>query len=156
MLAGTRSAGTKEEVTAFRWNGRRWRAVSMPHPVTDAGASVSVLSRSNVWIGWATIKPHAAHWNGRRRRVVTAPGPVDADSAGIISDGRGGYWFGPFADWTGQVWITPQDISPREFGGAFYGIVRIPRTLSFLMAASVITTEGSSTGHPAIYRLHLT
>jgi hypothetical protein len=154
-LTGMTWAGKKEKATAYRWNGRRWQSVSTPHPVVDFGPSVTALSCSNVWIGWeTTTKTYAAHWNGHRWRVVTAPGNVEADSYDIVPDGRGGYWFGPFADWTGHVWISAGDVSPEPYGGGFGDIVRIPGTLSFLMAAGVMNM-GSSTQHPTIYRLNL-
>lgn len=152
-LTGMTRAGKKERATAYRWNGRRWLPVSMPHPVVDSGPSLTVLSRSNVWIGWeTTTNVYAAHWNGRQWRVITAPSNVEAYSYDIVPDGRGGYWFGPFADWTGHAWIGSGDISPEPSGGAFEDIVRIPRTSSFLLAAGVMNS-GSSTQHPTIYRL---
>jgi hypothetical protein len=153
-LTGMDRAGKKEIATAFRWNGSRWRAVATPHPVVDVGPSVTVLSRSNVWIGWdTTTTTRAAHWNGHRWQVVTAP--VDLlTQADIVPDGRGGYWFGPFADWTGHAWINESAISPEPSSGGFGDIVRIPGMSSFLMAAGV-TNTGSSIQHPTIYRLDL-
>lgn len=154
-LTGMTWVGKKQEATAYRWNGRRWRVVSTPHPVVDFGPSVTAISRSNVWIGWeTTTKAYAAHWNGHRWRVMTAPDNVNADSYDIVPDGRGGYWFGPFADWTGHVWISTTGITPEPSGGGFGDIVRISGTLSFLMAAGVMNA-GSSTQHPTIYRLNL-
>lgn len=151
-MTGMDRAGKREVATAYRWNGRRWLPVSMPHPVIDYGPTVTALSRSNAWIGWdTTTTVDALHWNGHRWREVIAPDSVEA-SSDIIPDGRGGYWFGPFADWTGRVWISHTDISPEPNGGAFEGVVRIPRTLSFLMPAGVANV-GSSTQHPTIYRL---
>lgn len=154
-LTGITWVGKKQEATGYRWNGRRWLLVPMPHPVVDSGPGVTVLSRSNVWIGWETTTTVSAlHWNGHRWHVVTAPGNMVADSGDIIPDGRGGYWFGPFADWTGHAWISHWDISPDFSAGGFGDIARIPGTLSFLMAAGV-SNEGSSTEHPTIYRLDL-
>ena len=154
-LTGITWAGKKGKAAAYRWNGRRWLAVSTPHPVVDSGPSVTVISRSNVWIGWeSATKTYGAHWNGHRWRVVTAPGKVEANSYDIVPDGRGGYWFGPFADWTGRAWVRSGDISPENSGGAFGDVARIPGTLSFLMAAGAIN-EGSHKQHPTIYRLDL-
>jgi hypothetical protein len=153
-LTGLTRAGTKEKATADRWNGSHWRPVPMPHPVVDTGPSVTVRSRSNVWIGWNTATSvKAAHWDGHRWHEITAPGNVQADGDEIIPDGRHGYWFGPFADWTGKAWLSA-DILPQNPGGAFGDIAQIPRTHSFLMAAGVFTT-GSTTQHPTIYRLNL-
>lgn len=152
-LTGMTTAGKKEKATAYQWNGRRWLAVSTPHPEVESGPSVTVLSRSNVWIGWeSTTKTYGAHWNGRKWRVVIAPDNVNAYSYDIVPDGRGGYWFGPFADWTGHVWINAGAISPQPSGGGFGDIARVPGTSSFLMAAGVMN-EGSMTQHPTIYRL---
>lgn len=154
-LTGMTWVGNKTKAIAYRWNGSRWLLVSTPHPVVDFGPSVTALSPFNVWIGWETATTtYAAHWNGHQWRVITAPDNVDADSYDIVPDGRGGYWFGPFADWTGHVWISAGDISPEPSGGGFGDIVRIPGTLSFLMAAGVMNA-GSSTEHPTIYRLKL-
>jgi hypothetical protein len=153
-LTGMTLAGRKERAAAYRWDGSRWFAVSTPHPVVDAGPSVTVISRSNVWIAWdTTITTRAAHWDGRQWRVVTAPDNL-VSTGDIVSDGRGGYWFGPFADWTGRGWINAGAISPQPNRAGFGVIVRIPGTLSFLMAAGVANTA-SSAQHPTIYRLDL-
>lgn len=155
-LAGmTWTSRTVEKASAYRWNGSRWLAVSTPHPVIDVGPGVTALSPSNVWIGWNTqTQELAAHWNGRRWQQITAPGDVEANTLDIVPDGRGGEWFGPFADWTGHAWISALGVSPAYSGGGFGDIVRIPGTLSFLMAAGV-ENQGSSVEHPTIYRLSL-
>src|SRR5215469_12809168 len=73
-LTGITWVGKKQVATGYRWNGRRWLLVSMPHPVVNSGPGVTVFSRSNVWIGWdTTTKDSALHWNGHWWRVVTAP-----------------------------------------------------------------------------------
>lgn len=158
-VAGTISSnvsGTPAKAAAYRWNGTHWLAVSMPHPVVADGASVSVFSPANVWIGADTsTRVSALHWDGHHWHVVSVPDSVSgANSFNIIQDGRGGYWWGPFADWTGHAWIDDGTVSPQYSSGGFGPIVRIPGTLSFLMAAGV-ANAGSSTEHPSIYRLDL-
>jgi hypothetical protein len=154
-LAGTIRSGKTKKAVAYRWDGRRWLSVSMPHPVADYGVAVTALSPSNVWIGWNTVTTvYATRWDGHHWHQLTAPGSVEANSSNIIPDGRGGYWWGPFADWTGHAWISAAGMSPLNAGGGFGPIVRIPRTLSFLMAAGVVNA-GSLTQNPTLYRLDL-
>jgi hypothetical protein len=115
-----------------------------------------VLGPSNVWAfgGSLSVTGDVFYWNGHTRTVLTAPANIEADTFQIVPDGRGGYWFGPFADWTGKTWISAIGISPGFSSVGFDGLVRIPGTTSFLMAAGVANT-GSSVAHPTIYRLTL-
>lgn len=156
-VAGTISAnvsGTPAKVSAYRWNGTHWLAVSMPHPVVNDYASVSVFSRANVWVGAdTTTRVSALHWDGQHWHAVSAPDNVVANSFDIIQDGMGGYWWGSFAHWTGHAWINEEAVSPQGSGGDGR-IVGMPGTLSFLMATGA-TNLGSSTEHPSIYRLIL-
>lgn len=154
-VAGLTFSSPAQKVTAYRWTGRRWLLVSMPHPVPADGPGVTVSSPSNVWIGWNTAtKTRGMHWNGRQWHVITAPGNVSADGSNIVPDGHGGDWFGPFARWTGHAWIGAFDVSPGFSAGGFGPVVRIPGTSSFWLAAGV-TNTGSSTEEPTIYRYDL-
>jgi hypothetical protein len=139
---------------AYRWNGRRWSQASTPHPIVrHGGPVVTVLSKSNVWIGWTTEQTSAAeHWSGHTWTKVTAPGNVSADSLEIAPDGRGGTWWGPFADRTSSAWISTLSVSPSTSSGGFGPAAAIPGTSSSLMAAGVENT-GSSVEHPTIYQL---
>ena len=147
------NSGTSEAV-AYRWNGSRWSQASTPHPnVEFGGPSVTVLSSSNVWIGWITETASVAeHWNGHTWTKITSPDDVNANGYEIVPDGRGGMWWGPFADWTGSAWINTVSVSPSNSGGGFGPVAAIPGTSSSVMAAGVVNT-GSSVEHPTIYRL---
>jgi hypothetical protein len=147
------SSGTPEGV-AYRWNGSGWSQASTPHPnVEYGGPSVTVLSSSDVWIGWPTETASvAAHWNGHTWTSITSPDDVESDGSEIVPDGRGGMWWGPFADWTGSAWINTVSVSPSDSAGGFGPVASIPGTSSAVMAAGVENT-GSSVEHPTIYRL---
>jgi hypothetical protein len=78
---------------AARWNGHRWRLVSLPLTGFDP-VSVSASSPDNVWIfGFMLARPghevstaKALRWNGHRFQVVTLPAePPDTwDSASAL------------------------------------------------------------------------
>jgi hypothetical protein len=72
-VSGYAFSGSKRVVAAYRWNGRAWHRVRMPHPVFDnGGPDVTAVSPANVWIGWDdNTSQYALHWNGQRWRTVT-------------------------------------------------------------------------------------
>ena len=151
-VSGFADRGTKKAVVAaYRWNGRAWHSVSMPHPVfNDGGPEVTAVSPSNVWIGWLdTTSGHALHWNGHRWLAVTAGN--GADPWDIVPDGAGGYWFGAQAIYTAGAWTAEQ---VPGFTGDFGDVTRIPGTTSFLLDAGV-QTGTSSTDRPTIFRFDL-
>ena len=152
-IAGVTTGKTPEAV-AFRWNGSRWSEASTPHPdVEFGGPGLTVLSPSNVWIGWDTeTAVFAEHWNGRTWTKTTPPDDVNADGGDIVADGRGGLWWGPFADRNGSAWISTLGVSPSYSSGAFGPVASIPGTSSSVMAAGV-ENAGSKVEHPTIYRL---
>ncbi len=123
----------------------------MPHPVVDnGGTNVTAVSASNIWIGWYDkTSTHALHWDGRRWHTLNTP--ADADPGHIVPDGKGGYWFGATAIWTGGTWLS----EPRPgLTGGYIGVVRIPRTASFLLTGGV-ETGASLADKPAIFRFDL-
>jgi hypothetical protein len=150
-VSGFAYRGKKEVVSAYRWNGRAWHTVSMPHPViANAGPSVTAVSPSNIWIGWYDpTSRHALHWNGHRWLAVT--GTDFGDPTDIVPDGDGGYWFGPQAILTGSTWTAEQ---LPGFSGGYGDVTRIPGTKSFLLDAGV-ETGSSSTQKPTIFRFDL-
>jgi hypothetical protein len=149
-------SGNTSREYAYRWNGSRWLAVSMPHPVDTYAVGVTALSPSNVWIGWINATTTAAvHWNGNRWQQVTAPSSIIADSTAIVPDGRGGEWWGPWVDYTGHAWVSHLTFSPEFFSGSVGAPVRLPGTSSFLAAAGISNTGSSSVEHPAIFRIDL-
>jgi hypothetical protein len=150
-VSGFAYSGSKQVVAAYRWDGRAWHPVRMPHPVFDnAGPDVTAVSPSNVWLGWYdNTSAHALHWNGHRWYSVTAT--YYADPADIVPDGQGGYWFGPQAIFTGSTWTAEQ---VPGFTGGYGGVTRIPGTKSFLLNAGVETGR-SSTEKPTIFRFDL-
>jgi hypothetical protein len=150
-VSGFANRGSKPGVVAaYRWNGRAWHAVSMPHPVFDLPPDVTAVSPSNVWIGWAdTTSGRALHWNGHQwHPLITSD---TADPLDIVPDGTGGYWFGPQAILTGSTWTAEQ---VPAFTGGYNDVTRIPGTTSFLLDAGVQT--GTSTApKPTIFRFDL-
>lgn len=150
-VSGFAYSGSKEVVTAYRWNGTAWHRVKMPHPVlNDAGPNVTAVSPSNVWIGWYdTTTSHVLHWDGRKWHTVTAV--YFADPLEIVPDGKSGYWFGAQAILSGSTWTTEQ---VPGFAGDYGDVTRIPGTTSFLLNAGV-EASGSSTAKPTIFRFDL-
>lgn len=150
-VSGFAYRGQKQVVAAYRWNGRAWHPVSLPHPVfNDAGPEVTAVSPSNVWIGWFdTTSGHALHWDGHRWHTVTAS--YYASPLEIVADGQGGYWFGAQAILTASAWTVEQ---VPGFTGDFGAVTRIPGTTSFLLDAGV-ETGSSSTEKPTIFQFDL-
>jgi hypothetical protein len=150
-VSGYSFSGSKQVAAAYRWNGSAWHPVSMPHPVLNDGGptSVTAVSPSNVWIGWADITTSdALHWDGHHWHTMTAD---NADTYDIVPDGKGGYWFGPLAILTGSTWTYK---TLYGFTGGFGGVTRIPGTTSFLLNAGV-ETGSSATEKPTIFRFDL-
>lgn len=150
-VSGFAYSGSKQVVAAYRWNGTGWHRSGVPHPsFNNAGANVTAVSRSNVWIGWADNNTaHALHWDGHRWRGLTVP--FYANPLNIVPDGKGGYWFGAQATLTGSKWT--EKLVPG-FAGSFGGVTRIPGTTSSLLNSGVEAT-GSSTEMPTIFRFNL-
>jgi hypothetical protein len=150
-VSGYAYSGSKQVVTAYRWNGSAWHPVSMPHPVFDnAGPTVTAVSTANIWIGWFdNTSSHALHWDGYGWHSVTVA--YYADPLNIVPDGQGGYWFGAGAVLTGSAWTSEQ---VPAFTGGYGGVTRIPGTTSFLLNAGV-EAAGSSTEKPTIFRFDL-
>jgi hypothetical protein len=150
-VSGSAYRSSKEVVTAYRWNGRAWHPVSVPHTVIDnAGPEVTAVSPSNVWLGWYdNTSTHALHWNGHHWRTVAVSyytNPTD-----IVPDGEGGYWFGAQAILTGSTWTTEE---LPGFTGDYGDVTRIPGTTSFLLNAGV-EAGSSSIQRPMIFRFDL-
>jgi hypothetical protein len=150
-VAGFAFSGSKHVVAAYRWHRGAWHRVRMPHPVLDnGGPNVTAVSAANIWIGWYdNTSAHALHWDGHRWHTMNTP--PNADPGDIVPDGNGGYWFGATAIWTGKTWAS--EPSPGLTGG-YLGVVRIPRTTSFLLGGGV-ETGTSRTDKPAIFRFDL-
>jgi hypothetical protein len=148
-------SGNTPKAYAYRWDGSRWLAVKMPHPVFIA-LGVEAFSSSDVWIGWINYSVTAAvHWNGQQWHQVTAPSSLIADSTAIVPDGRGGQWWGPRVDYTGHAWVSHLTFSPGFSTGFVSPPVQLRGTSSFLAAAGVSNTNGSSMEQPAIFRFDL-
>jgi hypothetical protein len=142
-------------IGAYRFGGRAWRAVRMPHPYSYTGnytlPTVTVAPSGLAWIGIQSAIPgpgtdyaSALLWNGKRWHT-TPPSPLAAPYF-ITSDGRAGLWMGPGAHWTGRTWIdtTP----PASFNGglrySFAALARVPGT------ATILAAGGSDPGVPFI------
>jgi len=153
-VSGLANSGSKQVAVAYRWNGTAWHGVSMPHPVSDDGPTVTAVSSSNVWIGGvgiatASTEAQALHWDGKAWHTVNPP--VYANPFDIVPDGKGGYWFGPRAILTGSTWTNEQ---LPGFNGSFEPMTRIPGTTSALLNAGV-APAGTTTERPTIFRFDL-
>ncbi len=141
------------KIAAYRWNGSRWRTVSMPHP-RSTSPDIQVSSAADVWIsGLSGTGIHAPafllHWTGNGWSKVTEPTSFPADSTDLLADGSGGAWLGPEAHWTGHVWQGPVPV-PLEAGGSEGSMGRVPGTASYWLMAGTINT-GSTIERPSIY-----
>jgi hypothetical protein len=77
------------------WNGKKWRAVTVPHPGGAQGdqlASVSCSSATDCWavgsIGVGTELNEALHWNGSKWSAAGPPNPGgkdDGDKSALTS-----------------------------------------------------------------------
>lgn len=95
-VAGTRTL-------AEHWDGRHWRAVSMP-PVSGHDVNLSgvvALSKTDVWavgsrgsLSDGSRRALIEHWNGTRWRVVASPQPGAVDDAltGISAGSPSNIW----------------------------------------------------------------
>jgi len=100
------------ELVGFRWSGRAWRPVDMPHPEIAVTPGLTVASPRNVWIDTMRAKPRpngeqptiGVHWNGQRWTVLTVPDSL-ASPGVTATDGGQGLWFQPELHWTGSQWI---------------------------------------------------
>jgi len=128
------ASGGIARIVAFRWNGKAWRSVRMPHPRIPIGGTpvIDVAGRRNVWIvailahtapGHSYI--HALHWDGRSWHMISPPVSARA-SFPIIADGGHGLWFGVRAHWTGHRWVSPVQGTP--FNADFTEFAQIPGT----------------------------
>ena len=151
-ISGIKWSGKKQLVAAYRWNGKAWHPVTMPHPVSYAGPSVTAMSASNVWIGWESPGSlRALHWDGHRWHAMTVPnyGNIFFD---IVADGKGGYWFGPDATLTKKnFWVLR---SEPEFSGGIGGVTRIPGTTSLLVNAGAAMGD-DTVERPTLFRFDL-
>jgi hypothetical protein len=150
-VSGYKWSGKKQLVAAYRWNGTAWHPVTMPHPVDDAGPTVTAVSASNVWIGWdSPTAQKALHWDGAKWHTITVPNY--GNSFDIVSDGKGGYWFGPDATLSKtNVWALR---SEPAFTGGIGGVTRIPGTTSFLVNAGAALGDDTVV-RPTLFRFDL-
>jgi hypothetical protein len=149
-VSGYAWSGSKQVAAAYRWNGSAWHSAGMPHPVIDAGASVTAVAPSNVWIGYFTATRLAAlHWDGHQWHTLTVP--VFGNPWDIVPDGKGGYWFGSCAILSGNTWTSE---TMPGFTGSAGGVTPIPGTASFLISGGV-ETGSSATQKPTIFRFDL-
>jgi len=111
------TTGQYREPLAEHWDGRRWRAVSIPIPGPPTAlsllAAVTAVAPDNAWAvgsyGYpAGGGPVIEHWDGRRWWVVPGPSvPPDSVLSGIASASARDIWAvgGPVIEhWDGTVW----------------------------------------------------
>jgi len=140
---------SRGRIGAYRFDGRAWRVVRMPHPYPYSYAgyytlpTVAVAPSGLAWIGIQSAQPvpgtdyaSALSWNGKRWHT-TPPSPLAAPYT-IANDGRGGLWMGPDAHWTGRTWIdtTPPTWFDRGLSYRFAAMARVPGTAAILAAGS--------------------
>jgi hypothetical protein len=145
---------------AYRWTGAAWTKVtSMPGPLSFFPASISVVSRDNVWLGAILNGPagrqpgYLLHWNGRGWRQINAPASLTTTPDGpVVADGTGGAWFGADAHWTGSHWVNTTPA--RAFVGTavpfFEDLARIPGRTALWGAGGVTPTRTSRAANSLI------
>jgi hypothetical protein len=150
---GQKQLGGAGNVAAYRWNGTHWAPVSMPHPRVSSSPGIAVDSASDVWIGAFTAgggRGYAMHWNGRTWQALTAPASIAAGTD-VVPDGHSGVWLGPWAHWTGRSWSSALTLARPIVGAGIHQLVKVPGTsASYWGAAGIITSETSTTFHPAM------
>lgn len=91
--------GSAEANEMLRWNGTRWRGVSVPNPAGTSGDAmneldaVRCLSARDCWAVGSTTKnevtfAEALHWNGTRwsKQPVPQPGGTGTGDAAFLTD----------------------------------------------------------------------
>jgi hypothetical protein len=118
-------------ISAYRWTGKRWAAVTMPHPQAGDGPGIAVDSAGHVWIG-ATVgnvaKDYVLHWTGTQwEKIPLSPNVAETVSgAPVTPDGHGGVWYGWWAHWTGGAWINTDVFAPPLSNLTVTRLVKIP------------------------------
>ena len=138
------------ELVAFRWSGKSWQWVRMPHPEISTPPALTVDSRTNAWVSASRAKTDpqgqqptlGVHWDGRRWTVLTAPDEAFA-SGPIATDGRGGAWFTPNARWNGRTWLEEVGLWLPAWANpfSFFSMARIPGTTIVLVT---VTSPGGT------------
>jgi len=148
----THQVGDQEfgQLVGFRWNGRSWVSVTMPHPEISGTPTFTVDSPSNVWMSAVSAKTDSqgqqptlgVHWNGTLWTVLTAP-DVALAAGPIATDGGAGAWFTPNAHWTGRTWIVEAGLWLPSWANpfSFVGMARIPGTTIVLV---VVDSQGGT------------
>lgn len=92
---------TSKGFETMRWNGRKWRIVSLPRHLVPAGQKVGGLqmlaeSATNVWATadntMSTGSIILLHWNGRTWAKIGGRLPKGQLAGPIAADGHGGLW----------------------------------------------------------------
>ena len=150
LNAMTQQGEVQGNITAFRWNGLHWAAVSMPHPRVDFDPAIGMSSAADVWLGAGITLPHsggevagfAMHWNGSRWQELTAPASLDAFGT-VVADGHGGAWLGPMAHWTGRTWAGVTVSAPSGVAWSMDDQSKIPGTSSYWGVGEMILSASS-------------
>ncbi len=111
------TTGQYREPLAEHWDGRRWRAVSVPVPGPPTAlsllAAVAAVAPDDVWAVGSYRYPAGGgtvivHWDGARWRVVPSPIlPPDSVLAGIATASARDIWAvggAVIAHWDGTAW----------------------------------------------------
>jgi hypothetical protein len=142
-------SGTAAQYIAMRWNGTRWKKVSIPQPPTVDGDSwvttgIAAIGPKNVWVmenpavtggcGCAPIGTALLHWDGEQWTTVTN---MSYKFQSLARTGSGGLWLSGFdsqsdetiaqyadGNWTYQAPPTESGYTNQGVGP----IVRVPGT----------------------------
>jgi hypothetical protein len=142
-------SGAAAQYIAMRWNGTRWKKVSIPQPPTVDGDSwvttgIAAIGPKNVWVmenpqanpgcGCAPIGTALLHWDGEQWTTVTN---LSYKFQSLARTGSGGLWLPGFdsqsdgtiaqyadGNWTYQA--PPTEAGYTNPGGG--AIVRVPGT----------------------------
>jgi hypothetical protein len=124
---------------AYTWTGTSWRYVQgIPDRsgLGKCGCGTGVTANNDVWIA-------NAHWNGKSWHLLRSAfgQPVGGNT---VPDGRRGAWFGPWAHWTGHIWIDtlnpvymPAFLWQHYDSWNLFTIARVPGTTTILAAGGI-------------------
>ncbi|MEV0583135.1 hypothetical protein [Nonomuraea sp. NPDC050310] len=138
-----------EQVTVWRWNGRRWSSLPIPEPGAHATAAV-VPAKGECWaaglrFGAQGMRDVVWHHAGGRWRTVAAPAPL-TDFAAVSSSAvwaLSSYEGGPSASilrWDGRQW-APEHLPPLEFA-ELADIVALAEDDVWAVGAIVVRRDG--------------
>jgi hypothetical protein len=143
-------------VSAFRWNGHRWYALSMPHPQSSYMPQIAVDSVDDIWID--SVNPAVdndalLHWDGHRWTTLAS----DVGFAGtpsLAADGHGGVWVGDVKHYTDGAWVIAEhDPSIEGETGDITDVAAVPGTAdTYVEATPLVANKKPDRAVVLVYR----